>query len=1069
MSRKLMTMLTVAGAVALAAQDVRAQTTGGITGNVQDATNGTAVKDAVVIAQSPNLQGEQTSVTDDKGEFEISSLPPGEYQLIVQAPGFQPFTQGGLNIHLDKTLRVRLSVVPEAMQGQEVTVTARAPVIDEGSTTSGVTVGQKQMQLVPYGRGSRNFDAVATVAPGVYGDRFGAQVQGSTSPENNYIIDGVNVTNPGFGTLGTSLLQDFVQEVEIKTGGYLPEYGRATGGIINVTTKSGGNEFHGSVFLNASPPGFSAAQKTVFRYGATTAESIGSALQQNYVLDAGAELGGYIIKDKLWFYVGFAPQVSDLKRDRTFTCPGCNADGSNQTFANDTKTYHSTTTSYQFAGKLTFLANENHSFAVSAYGNPTNSGQAGQFSVDPTGGVRSFNGAESTFLSNYSYGSEDVGLRYTGKLLNKQMLVEAFLNWHHQEDQETPIAVNGETPGQLDSTYGYRWDPSTSLGLFAPGGGALPNGVTPGSFGGGDPSLPGDFLAACQMHPGACTAARFRLGGLGFLDHAIYNRVGAVLKATNFVNFLGHHAIKYGIDFEQDTFDHDKHYTGGAFVRYRPAAGGYLDFFRQYGEADPNHPGQATIDSHLHNTTASTDTALFLQDSWSVLDKVSVNFGVRADIFKMYGADPATGATSSTPALNLPVSVAPRVGVIYDWTGRGTSKVYASYGQFFEQVPLDLADRQFPSEKQASERRDPTKCTTPGDANTCAQIHNAYGPGRDFSFIGAGATPVDPNLKDQFISEELVGAQYQVYQDVAVGVEYAHRSLDRVIEDMSADDGNTYFISNPGVPGDLGYSATTGQGQTILEPPPVRLYDGVTLFVNKAFSDNFFVQASYTYSSLRGNYPGLFSDTNGQLDPNILSEYDLVSLLGNKTGNLPGDKPQAFKLDAAYQFDISQALSLSLGGSFHVASGSPINYLGAHPLYGPNEAWVLPRGIGGRTPALSNLDVMLSGNYKISKDYGVAVTLSVFNALNSQNETSTDQEWTADPILPIIGGSAPGTTPAYTTCGGDPKCVPNNKPSGDLVYLRQTDGTPATVNPNWGNATSYQAPISFKLGAKLIF
>src|SRR5207244_2975486 len=134
------------------------------------------------------------------------------------------------------------------------------------------------------GRGARNFEAVATSVPGVQTDGYGLTMNGSSSPETSYIIDGVMVNDPAYGLQGTTLLQDFVQEVDIKTGGYQAEYGRATGGIVNVVTKSGGNEFHGSVFVNWSP--FEAPRKQIGFLG----QALASQVKQRFNLDFGAEL-----------------------------------------------------------------------------------------------------------------------------------------------------------------------------------------------------------------------------------------------------------------------------------------------------------------------------------------------------------------------------------------------------------------------------------------------------------------------------------------------------------------------------------------------------------------------------------------------------------------------------------------------------------------------------------------------------------------------------------------------------------------------------------------------------------
>src|SRR2546423_169681 len=165
----------------------------------------------------------------------------------------------------------------------------------------------------------------------------------------------------------------------------------------------------------------------------------------------------------------------------------------------------------------------------------------------------------------------------------------------------------------------------------------------------------------------------------------------------------------------------------------------------------------------------------------------------------------------------------PRLGIIYDWTGRGLSKVYASYGRFFEYVPLDLADRSLSNEQSVNYATNPAACTRPinskagpqaFDPRSCQLIDGSV------SFNG-GSEGVDPLLTSgwnhgQYSDMYQAGVQYQVYRDIAIGVDFTHQTLGQVIEDMSTDDGATYFLSNPGVSGALGYSAVTGSGTTVL-------------------------------------------------------------------------------------------------------------------------------------------------------------------------------------------------------------------------------------------------------------
>jgi hypothetical protein len=216
--------------------------------------------------------------------------------------------------------------------------------------------------------------------------------------------------------------------------------------------------------------------------------------------------------------------------------------------------------------------------------------------------------------------------------------------------------------------------------------------------------------------------------------------------------------------------------------------------------------------------------------------------------------------------------------------------------------------------------------------------------------------------------------------------------------------------------------------------------------VKKEFSDNYFLSASYTYSQLRGNFPGLVRPETNQLDPNNNSEYDLLSLLPNRDGPLPGDIPNAFKVDAGYLYEVNSRTSVQLGGKFRANEGTPLNYLGAHPLYGTGEAFILPRGAGGRLPWNYQLDLRAALAYRISKDYAAQLSVDLFNVTNAQATTVADQNYTLDSVSPIVGGSA-----------------------SDLAYLRNTSGALASVNPTFNRALQYQLPFSARFGAKLSF
>src|SRR5215207_3196976 len=231
---------------------------GVITGTVSDASTKQPVADVVVTATSPTVPGEQVVVTDAAGRYRIPQLPAGNYSLRFEKESFQPYSRSGIALRVDRTIRVNVEMLPTGIQ-QEIVVVGTNPTIDVGSTSTGVNVGADFVRNIavvrPTGKGgaARSFESLADIAPGANVDQYGVSISGTTSPENSFVIDGLSVNDPGFGIPGTPLRVEFIQDVNVITGGYMPEYGRATGGVLNAVTKSGSNEFHGSVFGNWTP------------------------------------------------------------------------------------------------------------------------------------------------------------------------------------------------------------------------------------------------------------------------------------------------------------------------------------------------------------------------------------------------------------------------------------------------------------------------------------------------------------------------------------------------------------------------------------------------------------------------------------------------------------------------------------------------------------------------------------------------------------------------------------------------------------------------------------------------
>ncbi|WP_044191869.1 TonB-dependent receptor [Hyalangium minutum] len=1027
-------------ALCLASSQALAQGTSVLLGNVTDTVTKRPVADVVVTATSPKLQGEQAVVTDEDGNYRIPQLPPGVYTLRFEKEAFKPYSRENIALRLDYSVRVNVELIPESALTEEIQVVAQAPTVDIGSTSSGVNVSESFVRniavVAPTGKGaaSRSFESLAELAPGANADTYGVSVSGATSPENQYIVDGISVNDPGFGINGTPLSVEFIGEVNVISGGYLPEYGRSTGGVVNAVTKSGSNEFHGSVFGNFSPGGLSGSP-TEIRQEAGTISGRSSLWNLG---DVGAELGGPILKDKLWFYVGVAPSFTryQLERNLNALVLGENGElaqderGFTQTrpIEGTQKFYFADQKTFQYIGKLTYLLNADHNVAVTVTGSPSSSGGSGKFSISERTGapeVDRISGEYGAIATQRSNSSLDTSLKWSSSFLEKRLLFNATVGWHHQKlSVRASDGTQGGTMEGLAGISNVTWQRTTpsqhSITEFE----SLQ-----------DPSVCDSPNPAIST---LCPVLSYLTGGPGRLDDATLDRYQAKAVGTYLVNAAGQHVFKAGIDLEQMVYDHTRSVTGRT-VLIESDEGDYFYDYRQYGYLVA--PDQVMIQDSQSPLSKSNAAGAFVQDSWTMLDNTAtLNLGLRYDTQQLVGG----GKT----ALVLPYQWSPRLGLIVDPTRTGRMKIFGSYARYYESVPLDMVDRSFPGEPGVRSSKDATKCDPrdPEQQRGICQSDEVRLRDQDpldanalWSTVGAGATIVDPAIKPQSTDEFTVGGEYEVIANARVGLSYTRRTLNIAIEDMSRDDGATYFIGNPGY----------GFAKDFVKPK--RNYDGMTLFFQKNFSNLWLAQVSYTWSRLYGNYEGLFRSDTGQLDPNINSDFDLVSLLPNRSGLLPADRTHQLKAFGAREFVLRPGLSLNLGLSYRGSSGTPLSYLGAHVDYGAGQAYILPRGTAGRLPWVNRFDSRLAVNYQLAKDITASVSLDVFNVFNFQTATAYDQNYTYSPVLPIVGGTR-ADLPGKVLDAETEEPIPDE-----------------AINKNFGKPTAYQAPRSFRFGARVSF
>ncbi|HYO56146.1 TonB-dependent receptor [Archangium sp.] len=1014
------------------------QGTSVLTGTVVDASNKQPAVDVVVTATSPSLQGEQIAVTDATGLYRLPQLPPGVYTLRFEKESFQPYSRGDITLRLNTTVRYNAELLPEGMVG-EIEVVATAPAVDVGSTRTGVSVDTELVNRLAVvrpgakGSASRSFESLAELAPGATSDAYGVSLNGTSSPENGFLVDGLSTNNPALGTLGTPVSASFIQEVNVITGGFMPEFGRSTGGVVTAVTKSGSNEFHGSLFGNLTPGLLNGQISRV----ASASNAISTGQQLWNMGDFGAELGGPILKDSLWFYAGVAPSFTRRMLERNINVNQYDASGnlvSQQAIPGTTARYFADQRSVQYIGKLTWQAHPDHRLTLSVYGTPGSSGGKNRLGYNlDTGAVEvdNLNGRYEALAHRYEQDSRDIALKLSSSFLDKRVLLDANVGWHHQYDATLPVdgsgigndsGLSGVPQFEMRRT-GTRDDPNyhsiTDFEQLA------------------DPSVCNDPTGRFRT---LCPVSNYFLGGPGFLLDRSVDRFQANATGTLLLTALGHHVIKAGVDVELMTNRDARAYTGS--VLYNEATDGatFTDF-RAFGYL--TGPDQVVIQPVINTATRADAVGAFVQDSWSIMDRVTLNAGLRYDTQTIYG-------TGGNVAFVLPDQLSPRVGLVYDFTQQGRSKLFASYARYYQNAVLAMVNSQFSNitRIRATRNRAPTAggpgcdpLTQAAPYTECRDSRNVPVPGgtstgisRQYTQTFAINSPVDPELKPQSSDEILLGAEYELFPRATLGATYTRRYMNDVIEDMSINEATNYFIGNP------------GRGMGSVFPKAERDYDAVSVYFNKAFSDQWLVQASYTWSHLRGNYSGLYRPDNNQLAPNVTSDFDLLAMTENKTGPLPADRTHAIKVFGSREFVFSPTASLDVGLSYRSNSGAPINVVGAHYIYGSGFTYILPRGSGGRLPWVHNVDAHVGFNYKLGRGLIASLSLDSFNLFNFQAVTAVDQVYTLDNMNALVGG----------------------KPS-DLENVMNAEGKAPTINPNHGKPISYQTPRSIRFGARLSF
>ncbi|MEP6994344.1 MAG: TonB-dependent receptor, partial [Acidobacteriota bacterium] len=873
----------------LCASIVLAQTTGDIVGRVTDEQGG-AIPGAAVEARGPAFQGARTAVSDATGSFRLVLLPPGTYRVTANLQGFARVEQPVV-VGLGKTATAE--IVLRAAVKEEVMVSGQAPVVDQTSSSVGTNIDSQKIQSLPSGR---NYTSIVQISPGVSSQTSNTEafanaitVYGSTGLENSFVIDGVLTSGVEYGAQGKELNYEFVQELDVKTGGYQAEYGRSTGGIVNVITKSGGNEFHGELFTYYDNDSLQANNKHRNETLFGTSEGFNR-------LDYGTDLGGYIIKDNLWFF-GAYDRVQNTTKQSLSSGPnvGQRAD--------------TDSTRDLASAKLTWMITPSHSLVGSFFQDPRDDVGA------VNDGAHPLNGPFETFIGTQKFGGRDYSLRYNG-LFGSKFILAAQGAVHHEQNSVLPGLPGGDEIQFVD-----------------------------------------------QRDNNAQT------GGFGLIQEKAFKRYLGAISGTT---YLANHEIKGGVEYLEDKADVVKRESGGQLVTILNIEGYtgppvYQHFYWTIPTASlPDNVPTSQLNATPYHKTLS----FYMQDSWSVLPSLTVNLGLRYDNQKIYSGD-------GTRQINLTGSWAPRIGFAWDPMKDNRTKVFGSFGFFYEQIPMDLVIRSYSSERQPTIYNfDPTSivpdvnaATIAGD-ETAATLPGTPAFGGGGKIFGGFNDLTDPGVKGQYVREAIFGVEREVMPNFAVGAKFIYRDLPRVVEDYLCDLDFDYCVGNP-TQGRMSSLFSLDINSQFPAPPAKRIYKGFQLDATKRFSDHWSVLASYVYSKLQGNYDGLFApytQPRGTADPNISALYDYYDFFTSgpvspegvakpvtSNGYLSNDRRHQAKLSSVYV----TPFNLSVGLVTYYRTGTPISRIGLSGAYNRYEFFLLPRGSEGRVPADYEADLHL--------------------------------------------------------------------------------------------------------------
>jgi hypothetical protein len=952
-------------------------TTGGISGKVLDPQNA-IVRGATVTVTNVGTNDVQTTTTSDDGVFKVLNLQPGVYKVETTASGFgkssaDVVVEVGAITPVDMSLRIGEAT-------GEVTVTADAPVVNTNDATNSTNINQTSINELPInGRRASNF---VLLTPGVAPDgNFGLiSVRGISGLLNNSTVDGGDNNQAFFSEergrtrINYAISQDAVREFQVNTSNYSAEFGRAAGGVVNTVTKSGTNEFHGSVFWYYRDNDWGARNPFSFQSVSTPS---GNQLVPLKPVDKrhqfGGSIGGPVVKEKLFFFFSYDQQKRNF--------PGVAAPGAPDFFTNLT-TRGSTGSLTQaqidagiaylqnltgevprrgdqilFLPKIDWVINERHTFTATY----------NRLRWDSPAGVQT---QAVVARGRTAFGSDFVDIDTVNARLNSSFsataLNEARFQW--SRDLETQFA---DTPDPSEPTTANGFPPTAAIGGNT--------GIT--------------------------------IGKPNFLDRAAFPDEKRWQVADTVTLIRGIHTFKFGGDFNNVSDVKDNLFRNAGEYTYSNLGAWLQDFIT------PSLKRYTSFAQGFGLTRiefATQDYNFFFQDDIRLDSNVTLNLGMRWE----YQALPNPQLPNSAIALSQSFpsdwnNFGPRIGFAWSFGSNSENVVRAGYGIFYGRITnsaisnaitntgVPEGERQFFSSPNA---------TTPTYPNVFTTLPTIGGVSDIIVFSPEMENPMIHQM--DLIYERQLGRNtvFSVSGLISVG-----QNLPTFVDtNLNAPSASTTFRAVGGpfdgqfltFPRFAGPRPNTGFGRiTEIRSTISSEYYGLILALNRRLTNGIQFQISYTYSQAEDNGQGsqTFTSANWPLNPfdlsleRGLSAFDiphrfvgsLVYAPGQLFG-LGGDSGVGRAIFGGWTIapivTVQSGFTFSPTVSGNAPSSTSTGILGAG---GANRMPNLPPN-SFRSPSLFNIDLRVSRRIRFTETMNLEFLAEGFNIFNRTNFTSVN-------------------------------------------------------------------------------